>query len=153
MQYEWTSCNQQLTTWKCDTCSYKFRFFFRNKSWISQLNTLAQDGNVPDDVMSLFKMKQQISDVIHEACCAHRNKTLPLSSSSPVHSYTDPALTPTAQPNVHTPPAPALYWNCSKAVKTPSFSHSLHPQRAGLKRTPSHALTNTHTRNTHSQKF
>lgn len=61
-----------------------------------------------------------------------------------VHSFTDPALTPPAQPNVHTPPAPALYWNCSKAVKTASFSHSLHPQRAGLKRTPSHTLTNTH---------
>lgn len=102
--------------------------------------------------MSLFKMEQQILDVIHEACCAPWNKTLPLSSSSPVHSYTDPALTPTAQPNVHTPPAPALYWNCSKAVKTPSFSHSLHPQRAGLKRTPSHALTDAHTRNAHSQK-
>lgn len=56
---------------------------------------------------------------------------------------------PYSHPNVqqaHTPPAPARYWNCSKAVKTPSFSHSARPQRVRLKHTPS--LTNTHMQHT-----
>lgn len=87
-----------------------------------------------------MKMKYMISNAAKHS----RMVLFPSVFSLSVHSFTDPALTPPAQPNVHTPPAPALYWNCSKAVKTASFSHSLHPQRAGLKRTLSHTLTNTH---------
>lgn len=107
---------------------------------------LGLDGLISDDIMSLFNMKQWISSIIW-------NKTLALISSAPVHSCTDPILTPTARLNMQqarTPPAPALHWNCSKAVKTPSFSHSFSPcpQRV----LPKHTNKHTHTQHTHRRK-
>lgn len=110
-----------------------FTLFFKGKSCIVNLN-----------------IKQWISGIILMTW----NKTLPLISSCHVHSSTDPILTPTARPNIQqarTPPASALYWNCSKAVKTPSFSHSPHPQRACLKHTPARARMNAHTHATHTK--